>query len=705
MVVHGWKLVLLLALAGLIPWSRASAQHSMTGSVGADMGIYTFENTVFPPRTTTYDVDRRMTNQWLDINAMGPLVNGYFANYNLRARLQATQIRSVTDGVKSTEYFNPDVTNYFASVGLFPNRPFPLMVYSGRTRSHNIRYEASNRNELDSDAPGLAVLRRYQSSNEGTGAQWRYSVTPNLEFGIEGKTTRDQLERQYDFDENRNIWVDYHIISPGPGPYYDVEVVNFIPDTDVLLFINYAFIDTVKANSTLPISVEEGVWDVEFVPVGLNSFRDRVAVASNMHWNLYFNDPPGSKDLDQYNDVLTAKMNYGRSGKLTSDAYFEYNDGREDVQDMVTNLTVFNNLANYRMTPNSSLSSLTNYSQSLADVGVVSHNLSSNFMQQTTGKWRRPGSVGATLRHSYFYMTSETGVDYVSSRNNIVNGLVNVPTHWNKHEVDLQLTANLLDDSKGYLNHQYASEMRNRLEFRELGMRWLPRHMIKYSKGKQENPFSDSNEIESRLRLEGEHARLGQLGALKVVGDWQWRERDNQSRTDTNSKTIAEFGLTKNFGKPYKLQVVYGWEKETFGLVDKELEESGSAHEGTPAREPELRTSLRMNLKAAPATWLNLGAKAMWMKTNDTRIEKYGFSLSIKIPKLRIPIKTFISKENRELVGVRPQTLFKADTRMSYNIRQIRLVLSHKYTDETLVSEHYIYSEFRVKISRDFDIY
>lgn len=703
MGVHGWKFILVLVLAGLLPWSPAAAQHHLSGSLGADLGMYGFSNTLFPPRSMDYSADRRMSNQWLDLNAMGPLINGYFANYNARARLQGTQIRSVTDGVTETEYINPAITNYFGSVGLFPNKPFPLMVYTGRTQNQNIRYEAANRNQVEIVDPGLAVLRRYETISDGSGAQLRYAVKQDLELGFEAKSNHNQLTRQYDFDENRNIWVDFITISPGVSPYYNIEVVNTIPDYDVLLYIDFAFVDTVKANSTLPIVVDEGIRNVDFVPVGLNAYSQQLTINTDMQWKIFFSDPPGSKDLDQYNDIFTGQLKYGRDGRLTSDAYYEYNDGRELVQDMKTNLQVFNNLANYYLSPNATLNSLTTYSQNLTDVGVISHNLSSSFMQQTGHKWRKPGGIGTSLTHSYFYMTSETDVDRLSSRNNIVNGLVNIPTHWQRHEVDFLAGANLLSDSKTFRNNQYTTEMRNRLETRQVGMRWRPRHNLKLSKGHQENPTSDSNEIESKFRVEGEHANLGPAGALRVVWDWTWRRRTNDRGIDERNKTIGEVGLTRKFGRKYRLKAIAGWEKEIFDFEDKEQE--SSAHPDNPGREPERRQSFRIDGQLAPWRWIDMSANAMWIKTNDSRITKYSASLSLRIPKLGLPIKSFVSKENRELVGVRPQEVFQAETKMSYNIRKIRLVVAHKYIDETLITENYKYSEFLFRVTRDFDVY
>jgi len=281
--------------------------------------------------------------------------------------------------------------------------------------------------------------------------------------------------------------------------------------------------------------------------------------------------------------------------------------------------------------------------------------------------------------------------------------LVNYPTHWKRHEVDFLVSANILADSKGFRNNQYTSEIRNRLESRNLGFRWVPRHSLKYSKGKQENPFADSNEWESKLRIEGEHPRIGPLGSMRLMGDWTWRERTNQKGVTTRDKLIGEIGLARKFGKKYKLKVLYYWEKETTIAVDKDSD--NSAHPGTPARPAELRKSFRVDAQAAPARWIDLSANAMWINSNDAKITKYSASLSLRIPKLKIPIKSFVTKENRELVGIRPQEVFTAETKLSFNIRKIRLVVSHKYIDETLLTEQYKYSEFLARVSRDFDIY
>ena len=61
----------------------ASPQTTINGQVGADVGSYHFSNFLVQDGTQ-YSVDRRLSNQFVDMGIAGPLVNGYFASYNAR---------------------------------------------------------------------------------------------------------------------------------------------------------------------------------------------------------------------------------------------------------------------------------------------------------------------------------------------------------------------------------------------------------------------------------------------------------------------------------------------------------------------------------------------------------------------------------------------------------------------------------------------
>lgn len=700
--------ILLALLLGVFP---VSAQTHLSGEIGVDLGIYNFNNDIFDQEFAfksdriigneelAYKSDRRIGNEYLDLKLNGPLVNGYFGNYRAMMRLKATQITSEVDGGTTNDYISPEITTYNGTLELFPNRAFPLKIYTGKSEENSVRYEPGNRSETEIVSPGLAVVRRYQTINEETGAHVRWGLMEDLEVGLEVKRTTNELNRQYDFDENRNIWVDFMTISPGVAPFYNVEVVNTIPDHDVLIYVDFAFADTVKAGGTLDLIIEEGPRNIDFVPVGLNAYSQSLVMNSNMQWKIFFSDPPGSKDMDQQNDIVMATLKYGEDGPFKTDAYFEYNDGTEQVQDMVTNLQTFNNLATYKFSPNASLNSLTTYSSNLTDVGVISHQLANMFQQQTTAKWRRTRGLSTMLSHSYSKMSSDTGADVLKSTNNIFTGNMIYPTHWKKHEVGLRLMGNFLSDNFEYSSNMLSAELDNRLELRSGSFRWRPKHSIKATKGVSKNPDGGSDELDSKLALECEHPSFGPVGNLRIKGQYDWRRKINEKGSNTKNRYLVEVGVIKRFNSDYKLMVSTGLDQESYTLVaiDEGIE--------VPQREPELRKTLRVDFQGAIAEGLDLGANGMWIATNDSRITKYSASVRLIVPVIDLPVRSFLIKEYREMEGLPPQEVLQLETKLSYNFRNISLVISHRLTDETLITEHYVYSEFLGKISRNFDIF
>ena len=119
------------------------AQTHLSGEVGADLGSYGFSNDIFG-RGLNVNSDRRLANEYLDLNLRGPLAKGYFANYNTMLRVRGTQIRSEVGGESFTEYLNPDITSYYGALSLFPSRPFPLKFYKGKSKENSVQDLKSN---------------------------------------------------------------------------------------------------------------------------------------------------------------------------------------------------------------------------------------------------------------------------------------------------------------------------------------------------------------------------------------------------------------------------------------------------------------------------------------------------------------------------------------------------------------------------------
>ena len=155
----------------------------------------------------------------------------------------------------------------------------------------------------------------------------------------------------------------------------------------------------------------------------------------------------------------------------------------------------------------------------------------------------------------------------------------------------------------------------------------------------------------------------------------------------------------------HRLGMAANFEKETFGEEVNEVEEApGGGAPATP-RPDQLRRTFRFDGMVTPFGGMNLGANVSSIRFNGSKIFRMTFTLNWKIPKLNIPLKSLFLKETRDLEGLPGQYLMQAETKLSYNFRKIRVVVSHRLVGERLLSEEYSYNEFLARVSREFDVF
>ena len=303
------------------------------------------------------------------------------------------------------------------------------------------------------------------------------------------------------------------------------------------------------------------------------------------------------------------------------------------------------------------------------------------------------------VSHTYSKMSSDTGASVLKSNNNILTSNFLFPTHWKKHEVGLKLTGNFLSDNNDFSNNMVSAELGNKLEFRTGGFRWRPRHTIKTSSSESQNPDGTNSELDSKLAFECTHPNLWVLGRTKLKGQYDWRRKENEKGSNTKNRYYVELGLIKKFNRDYKLMLSSALDNEAYTT------EVAAGGIQVSQRDPEHRTIMRIDLQGKVAEGVELGANAIWISTNESKITKYSASARLILPVIDLPIRSLLVMERREMDGLRPQELLQLETKVAYSFRNISLILSHRLTDEILVSEHYVYSEFLGKISRSFDIF
>ena len=124
-----------------------------------------------------------------------------------------------------------------------------------------------------------------------------------------------------------------------------------------------------------------------------------------------------------------------------------------------------------------------------------------------------------------------------------------------------------------------------------------------------------------------------------------------------------------------------------------------------PAREDQVRNSYRFDLQAKLTEKTSLATNYLIIQQDPTMIRRLSVSVIGQVPKLKIPFRSFLMGEWRDLEDLPQQSHLSLETRLNYRFRQIAIVVSHSYIKESLLVEEYAFQEVRGSISRYFKVF
>lgn len=693
---------MLVSLAGM-----ASAQTTLGGEVGTDLGIRRFRNTL-GAGNREYDVDRRLSQQFLSLRFSGPLKTRNLAELSLNLRVAGTynRVMNDADGISSSfnEYIDPRMDQIMASVGLFPLRTYPLRYTFGRMEVTANRYEPQRRGDAETPSPGLAVIRRYDTETTTHRLQWQTALPSDFMFSADARHDDRQIYRQYDFEENRDIWIVFTTSVPDPSPSHAVDVVNDLED-QVILFIDLALVDTLAAGESVTLDVLKGRHEIDVVPSRFNRFNTTVDVQSNMQWRIVYTPPQGSTDQDQTTDSIEGLVKNADSARLRNELRFVFSDQSEEVQGTTSSLATVNNQANYQVKDGFSLSLQTTYTGTSNNVRDISSQDINSLLNRTEGRVRASGGASASLSHSFNRIETNTSGDQLNSNSNIFSGFGSLPTPLRGHIVELRGTSTLLADNKDYSNNQYVASLGNKFDFRAAGWRLNPRHEAKvtYSSTELAGETSNSDETESRLQLNAERTHMDFMDSdLRIRSEWGWRLRETEMEKETKNRYFAEAGLLLRMSKRLKVITTVSQEKEDFST---EAGTEGTLNEVfTSVRPDRTRRMLRLDIQSEPLSGLSVGANGTLIDQDGTSSERLILSMTGRVPLVNLPIRSFLISETKSLKGLDDQELLQMEVQTNYRFRRITMVISYALFSETLITEDYSYSEFYIRLARAFDI-
>jgi len=696
-------LLLTLAISSSLFSGQAMAQTSLTGEIGVDLQNYIFDKAL-KDTSFDYSVNRSLTNHYLDTRLAGPLITQNLAAYSARTLVYGTYTRVTSDDGNSGLYIKPNLRAYNTSLTLFPSRPYPLMLYMSKSLDHSIRYEPNNRSDIERVAPELAVIRRYETELRSRGGRWNSSLSEHVNVTAEYKQDGMQVNRNYDLDENLNIWVAFTTLLIDPtSETHTIDVRNNISDDMVTLYIDYILIDSLAAGESFTVEVDSGYHNLDFVPRKYKSYSSRVQVRGDMIWDIIYNPPPTPNDLDQTTTAATGSIRIEDARGLNNETYYGYSDITEKNQNLITYMNNFSNTADYAISSNADLQLMTTYNQNQTTIDTISSQLAKSFSHQSTLGFGRKRGSSMLFSHMFTRMASDIGSSHLRSNTNVFTNQNRIPFGWHNYQLDVKNMVTLVSDNSGYQSDQYGTDITNGFVFRIGQAVFNPRNQTKYTYNKLKNPDGSSNELENIASLTSNIPDMGVFGKLRAKGEFGWRRKTNELGDDIRRKMILDITLERRFLTHYKISIGTTQQKEMYS--GSTPTPGQNTDQRNPAREDQLTQSYKVSAQLSPFADFVLGADYMLLSQNSADINKFTVSLNATIPWLKIPLKSYLTSQRRKLEGLPDQTQILSETKLSYRFRQITLTLSHSYTSEDIMNEKYEFQEIIGKVSRFFSVF
>lgn len=704
------RIIALAIILVIMPLTLMAQPHKMAGELGIDLTNYKFVSDI-KNSPQSYSIDRIRSAHFLGLSLNGPLGNSHFANYLSRVKLTGIYFDSKTDTANSNSYVNPKISSIIGQMTFLPDKPYPLKLYASKSDEYSLQYESSNRTDRQRLQPELSIVRSYRNERSSVGGMLQVTPSEKVKFVTELNKETSSSNRIYDFGEQLDIWVDFTDLGATLGDTAITAIIsNDFDSASVVFIITYLdtldlasdtiiIIDTLAPGMTTTKQLFIGLNKFEFQAQNFNKFSGFYTITENLMVTASFRDQAAPNDIDQKRNSFTTLVKLGGDGNLTSEAYFEKNTLEDMLLIQKTSLTNFSNELKYIHSREISSSMLTTYTKNVSEVDTLSAQTATAFTHQSAFNYIRRRGLSAVFMHSYGHNVSEVGSIILKNDMNLLSSKLSYPFRKYNYLIEQKNNVTLNSDNTGYTNNQYSTELINKAEFRFAGITSRPLSEIKYVLNKQENPFQQSREIETKFDLDNKYYSKF-AGDIKIKTSYSYRNRWNDNSSDTKNRYIIDFMVIKKIGEAYRISLMSNQTWEDFGgWIDV-----GGKKEDV-IKPIEYTATYKFDLQSTLSSNLTLGVSYMLISQETTSIKKYGASLIANIPQINLPIKSFLLYEERVLSGLAPQTQLSIETKTNYRIRQINFVLTHEYRRENQLFETYSVNELIGTIYRNFDVY
>lgn len=713
--IIGLFLFLLLMIPG-----TGEARISIDGELGVDLdgqtqlkqetGVVsdTLSDTLQMVELTN-SISRVLSNHFLIMTMTSPIVNDNFATLAGRAKIYGSyDVADATRG-KKTSYHDPKLHTYSAGLSLFPNRPFPLALNFDKAFNRNVRSEENHRAKIEFLSPELNLVRKYENEVTSRGANWKMVFNEKVSLTTDYKQNKSTTLRIYDFGEASDIFIDTTQRFPDPTALSrEVVFINSLTDDSVYVFLDNDLIPfvTLDPGETYITELENRSYFIEFIPQ--TKYNDWSAYYNINYFEKFEILPSEILSPDDLNQKLTSFSTNLKTESIknfTSETRYDYSDSRESYQDIITFLGNFNNNMTYDFSRTSKLNMMTTFTDNKSKLDTLPTKINKSFLNQTIFGTGKRGGIVNTLTHTYTAMSTQDGPSKLTSTSNLFRNQTTLPLEKYHYLGDWKNTATLLKDNTGYTSNLYGTDYTSKFELTLGEISLVPKHQIKYSFGRQTEgdsaqTVSNTSEIQNKFNLDLTIPDFLFFGNIRAKGEIDLKLQDWSNKTIIRNRYLFDFTSTRRFGKKIKLLSFASVEKETTGGSNPVAGEN--ADQLSSAREAIIRYLYKFDLQTSPFQNIQINTNFGKIMQAENVITRIGIAFIGDIPLLKLPIKSFLNSEKREVGTNAPAILTTLETKFDFRFRQISFIFSHLYTYESRGSLIYKDNEIKAKISRQF---
>jgi hypothetical protein len=353
----------------------------------------------------------------------------------------------------------------------------------------------------------------------------------------------------------------------------------------------------------------------------------------------------------------------------------------------------------FRWTPQTRVRSTTTYNLTSAVMLSASDQDVNTLRQQTSIGYQSPQGGSAGAEHVFDRSLTTTGPIEIATTQNRLR--LNAGRPWGplQHYLTLNNVTTRISNSEDYRTIENRSEVRDDFTFYTKNLLWRPRSSVLFTAVERKNPDSAFREFEIREFVEATRPTIWKLGEFLGTGDFGWRRRTGLGRIDGTLRLGWSLQLARRFGPNYRLSVSASSNQESYST---QLTEEGAA--APDPRDPQRQQTYRVGLRANPFPAIGINASYARMNQVDRRQRDIRFTLTVRVPKLNVPVTTGFSDQTRQLTGREDQATTRWETKFSFRFRSLRIQFEHAYVAETLFTEDYKLNTFRAEITRAFTL-